>query len=142
MGIMMLFWIAIACFIELNIRRKSKVFNKIYEWMTRQLFETTEHHKTVLQRKKSHSLIKKSKSMRMYSEASKSRHNLLSALSPQKLTKKSKSSRFSQSVPFIEKRKELQNRSLSTVESEQSPLGLAGASHTSNNRRYRSSASL
>merc|ERR1719336_1403689 len=96
MGIMMLFWIAILCFIELNIRRKSKIFKTICEYITKQLFETTEHHKAVLERKKSHSLIKKSKSMRMYSEASKSKHKLLRTPQPNQLAKQNKKGRFSQ----------------------------------------------
>eukprot|EP00483_Globobulimina_turgida_P008423 UN08440 len=103
MGIMALFWVAILCFIELNVRRKSKLFNKIFEYINKQLFHS-EHHVAVRQRKQTHDLLKKSKSkrMRIYSERSRSRANLLDQLGMRRLAKKDKKSRFSRTMPFLQ----------------------------------------
>eukprot|EP00483_Globobulimina_turgida_P010929 UN10950 len=103
MGIMALFWVGILCFIELNVRRKSKLFNKIFDYINKQLFHS-KHHVAVRQRKKSHDLLKKSKLKRMsiYAERSRSRANLLDQLGMRRLAKTDKKSKFSRTMPFLQ----------------------------------------
>ena len=134
MSIMALFWIAMFCFIELNIRRKSKLFKKIIDYINKQLFHS-EHHKSVQERKKSHSDLNKG-SFSVYTEKTSSRRDLLanmaaggrggrrrsSGRSKRDLLKKTKSvslrqidlpdkkSRFSKTLPYIDLRQRMENK--------------------------------
>eukprot|EP01083_Nonionella_stella_P025483 70156_1 len=110
-GFMTLVWISILSFIELNVRRRSKIIKRIYQYINNQLFHSKQH-KAVRDRKKSYSdLTKRSYSMRMNSTpmslvrskmmGSLSRQNLLNGRERQ-IRLGDKKSRFSRTMPFIQ----------------------------------------
>merc|ERR1712154_437076 len=135
MGIMMLFWIAILCFIEFNIRRKSKLFTNIFNYiMNKQLFYS-EQHKVVRKRKKSFNLLKQSQSMRMYSDkTSFSRTNLLNDMKLRKIQLMDKKSKFSKTMPFIGLQERTKMKSIMSqfqMDSPQTPATVPSVSPTS-----------